>query len=113
MNITFKKFEPNKVHRITVPILFDNLEDSKLAKVNGWPVIMYEYFECTWKGGLDIPEHISVDTINMTVGDVIRLRDCTFAPGLKPRLKPNHKNPVIATLKGSRRGLVTVEEDDD
>jgi len=109
MHMDFLRVSENEAVRISVPLHFLNQEKSPAGKTAG-VVVTHELTEveisCLPK---DLPEFITVDLAELTVGDIIHLSEIKLPNGVEiPELKLGKEHDVAVVI--AKHARVEVEE---
>jgi large subunit ribosomal protein L25 len=95
MHVDFQRVAANEKIHVKVPLHFLNAESSPAVKQNG-AVVSHVFTEinvtCLPK---DLPEFISVDLSQLSVGQTIHLADLKLPDGVSV---VSHENPVVVTV---------------
>jgi large subunit ribosomal protein L25 len=110
MHMDFLRVSENEAVRISVPLHFLNQEKSPAGKTAG-VVVTHELTEveisCLPK---DLPEFITVDLAELTVGDIVHLSEIKLPNGVEiPELKLGKEHDVAVVI--AKHARVEVEEE--
>lgn len=109
LHLDFLRVSANQAIRVAVPLHFLNQDTSPAGKAAD-VVVTHELNEvhvsCLPK---DLPEFISVDLANLSLGDAIHLSELTLPAGVEiPELKLGKEHDAAVVI--ARQGRVEVEE---
>lgn len=104
LHIDFQRINQNEKMHVKLPLHFINAESSPGVKLSGGIVshIMTEVeISCLPK---DLPEFITVDLLEMKVGDILHLSDLTLPSGVEILALTKGGDQAVATLTTPRGG---------
>lgn len=119
LHVSFYQIDLKKPITTSVPITLTNKDESKAVKEQGGVIIQPTSeieIRCT---PFNIPQEITIDTTNLSIGDSIRIKDVTLPTGVE-LIRPEDKELVVAVAtvpteepeveKPAEEGAAAVEE---
>lgn len=107
MHFDLYRVEAGQLIRISVPVRFDNQDDSPGLKRGGTLNVVRHEVEL-WAPAESIPEVLVADVTGLDIGDQVRISSITLPQGVEPTIAD--RDFVIATVSSSS-AMVSVEAD--
>ncbi len=106
IHVDFGRVNARTMVTVNVPVNFGNVEESIGIKAGGIFSALRHEVELMCSAA-NIPQEVSVDVINVDIGDTIRMSDITLPDNVKSAI--TDRDPVVASISAPK----VVNESDD
>ena len=106
IHVDFGRVNSRTMVTVNVPVNFENVEESIGIKAGGIFSALRHEVELMCSAA-NIPQEVSVDVINVNIGDTIRMSDITLPDNVKSAI--TDRDPVVASISAPK---VATESDD-
>ena len=107
IHVDFGRVSARTIVTVNVPVHFENVEESIGIKAGGIFSALRHEVELMCSAS-NIPQEVSVDVINVDVGDTIRMSDINLPDNVKSAI--TDRDPVVASISAPK---VASEEDEN